>query len=252
MDLLAANQILLLSCVLSAIGWVIAFMGLCFSSTMVVPLSWWTIAYELGLVVFVCTIVGTDRIELYRAVAMGFMAISVPYTTDEVARYIVRDHSALTASCVGYILLIVVQFFWLFLFGAQHEFFQTLRAAHPPSSYSYPSNHPDRLDAKGASTTIYPEVMVYNNPPPPSEETTVFVSPHANYTIPVVAIHSYQANPDDPNELSFDKNEVLHIHEQKGNWWQARKADGTVGMIPSNYVSPLPPARAHNPPNHHP
>lgn len=48
-----------------------------------------------------------------------------------------------------------------------------------------------------------------------------------------------EANPDDPNELSFTKGEVLHVHERKGNWWQARQADGTVGMIPSNYVSCL-------------
>lgn len=109
--------------------------------------------------------------------------------------------------------------------------------------------------AAAAAAAASPYPMIYN------QDNTVFVSPHAEYNIPVVALHSCkyyrsppievamsngvvdEANPDDPNELSFTKGEVLHVHERKGNWWQARQADGTVGMIPSNYVSCL--ATAH-------
>lgn len=46
-----------------------------------------------------------------------------------------------------------------------------------------------------------------------------------------------QGSPDDPNELSFQKDEMLEILDKRGNWWQARKADGTTGIVPSNYVS---------------
>ncbi|KAI8077986.1 SH3 domain-containing protein, partial [Gilbertella persicaria] len=44
-------------------------------------------------------------------------------------------------------------------------------------------------------------------------------------------------NPEDPNELSFAKDEVLEIINKSGNWWQAKKSDGTIGIVPSNYVS---------------
>lgn len=49
--------------------------------------------------------------------------------------------------------------------------------------------------------------------------------------------NSDQGSADDPSELSFEKGEVLEILDRRGNWWQARKQDGTTGIVPSNYVS---------------
>ncbi|KAF7318676.1 hypothetical protein HMN09_00379300 [Mycena chlorophos] len=50
------------------------------------------------------------------------------------------------------------------------------------------------------------------------------------------ALHAYNGSPDDPEELSFLKGEILEIEDQQGKWWQAKKADGSFGIIPSNYV----------------
>lgn len=43
------------------------------------------------------------------------------------------------------------------------------------------------------------------------------------------ALFSYNASPDDPNEISFNKGEILQVMDNGGKWWSCRTPAGTVG-----------------------
>ncbi|PBK74604.1 kinase-like protein [Armillaria solidipes] len=48
---------------------------------------------------------------------------------------------------------------------------------------------------------------------------------------------AYEASPDNAYQLSFNAGEILCVakHTHLGMWWEARKMDGSEGMVPSNF-----------------
>lgn len=63
----------------------------------------------------------------------------------------------------------------------------------------------------------------------------------SNYVVKQkVALALFDCESDTPEDLAFTKGDKLFIlQEDSPDWWQAEKDDGSIGLVPTNYLRPL-------------
>ncbi|KAI1779196.1 hypothetical protein F4818DRAFT_447533 [Hypoxylon cercidicola] len=237
------------------------------------PYSWFAVVFMLPMIIGVFVVVASDCIQTYHVAVVGYLACGLVATTSSVNALVYAPEGAREAAAAGFILLSMVNIVWIFYFGSAPSAMprayldsfalakesttnrQTMNGAYggrpetstsvqPPQMYTsaqlngFENPSPvggfnGNMARNSGAAPVFPPTV--NKAPSPAQNEPEIAAP-TEYPYRAKAIYSYEANPDDANEISFSKHEILEVSDVSGRWWQARKESGETGIAPSNYL----------------
>ncbi|KAF1979069.1 hypothetical protein BU23DRAFT_193977 [Bimuria novae-zelandiae CBS 107.79] len=239
------------------------------------PFAWWTLVYMLFSIVGVAVTVASDSERTYHVAIVGFTAAGIVLSSSAVNALVYSPVAANEAAAAGFILLSMITIVWVFYYGSQpqasHRTFvdsYALHKEHPASrsSRQMSNTYPPQQSSLAPQPQLYTSAQLNgfetsspvsgfpggpvgaqdprgSSMPPrfggtPQNEATQQTPQEQSIEYPyrAKAIYSYEANPDDANEISFAKHDILEVSDVSGRWWQAKKPNGETGIAPSNYL----------------
>ncbi|KAI8369767.1 hypothetical protein BD560DRAFT_330016 [Blakeslea trispora] len=158
------NPLILVSIIMSVIGWFIMFVGACVIGR--AGLLWWIVIYELLLVGSILFSIFRHAFHHYQTTFLIFLGISVSLLTTTINGLLTYSSNGSQASGAGAVIMIVMQFFWVVLFSCSEE---SVVYQFIYSDFIVPAVQPDNM----ADTT--------------KESKHHYTSPEPQYIAPVIA-----------------------------------------------------------------
>ncbi|RPB24353.1 hypothetical protein L211DRAFT_785259 [Terfezia boudieri ATCC MYA-4762] len=262
---IAGDPFALATISVSMIAWLIATVGSVIAQTQskINTFIWWTIAYQMCCLLAVTFVIGYSSHHRYSMAIVGYLAAGLVNTSLAADRLVASTFPAREAAAAGFILFAMVQIVWIGYFGQNMSpptGYDSYAMGKDKSSSGYPygSNRPETSTSSHHTPQMYTSAQLGGNfetsvanriasgtTPPASTPTPgqsaapaaeQEVAQPTEYPYRAQAMYNYEANPEDANEISFQKHEVLDVWDVSGRWWQARKTNGETGIAPSNYL----------------
>lgn len=230
-DRITYNKPLFYSIVLGVFFWVAAVCGTLLSGSEEKPIGilWFYAAFSLLVLVGVITVTCTGLLIKYRVTVLSFTSIGFTFSVLAIQNLTFKLDTPTIIATIGYFLFTFVLFFWMLTIGHLGDFkeSETVLSSFPARYLNTEPNHRSIGELESFSGLQNHTGGLETN----LEEL--------QYNIRAQALYTYNVNPNDSSELSFEKGEILFIGETQGKWWPARNAQGQTGVVPSNYIQLL-------------
>ncbi|KAJ2726987.1 Transmembrane osmosensor [Coemansia sp. Benny D115] len=210
----------------------------------ILPTTWVNNVYLLAVTICLILAVADSALSRYRMALLTLIGIGLSINIGNIGYYINATIGVLQAMSASLIFVEIPLFFWVLILGSgPGTYFADLCGTDPraPNGNQMTDVSMSRVNYRhtvnsangGNRSTIADYYSTDLN-----QSTMSNKRPDSSAVVyKARALYPYEANPDDPNEVSITKNEVMLVIDDSGKWWQVKKEDGTVGIAPSNYLA---------------
>ncbi|KAJ2482908.1 Transmembrane osmosensor [Coemansia sp. RSA 2131] len=228
-------------------GLLVSLICACFKTVYIEATTWFMIVYLFMLAFALLVTICTNTLHKYRLALLAMISIGLSLNVGHIGYYINASVGVLQAMSAGLIFVEITLFFWVLILGSGPG---TYLADLCDTGADGMGNALPMANVSKARTSYRQTMNMTTNAAAGASTITDYYSSELNQSVmsgkprdsitgvyKARALYAYDANPDDPNEVSIAKDEVMLVIDDSGKWWQVKKDDGSVGIAPSNYIT---------------